>query len=73
MALLNSDNPLAVNRCVKRCPIPWTLNLGSAQSLELATENETAMKAKKQASEGTAFNDDDDGKRIMEYDLRICT
>ena len=56
------SNPLAVNRCVKRCPILWTLNLGCAQSL-----------AKKQASEGTPFNDDDHVKRIMDYDLRVCT
>ena len=41
--------PLAVNRCVKR------LNLGCAKSLELATENETPRKAKKQASEGIPF------------------
>ena len=31
------------------------------------------MKAKKQASEGTPFNDDDQRKRIMDYDLRVCT
>ena len=42
-------------------------------SLELATENKTPMKAKKQASEGTPFNDDDQRKRIMDYDLRVCT
>ena len=41
-------------------------------SLELATENETPMKAKKQASKGTPFNDDDQRKRIMDYDLRVC-
>ena len=27
------SNPLAVNRFVKRCPIPWTLNLGCANEL----------------------------------------
>ena len=42
-------------------------------SLELATENETPMKAKKQASEGTLFNDDAQRKRIMDCDLRVCT
>ena len=42
-------------------------------SLELATENETPMKAKKLAAEGTPFNDDDQRKRIMDYDLRVCT
>ena len=42
-------------------------------SFELATENKPAMKAKKQASEGTPFNDDDQRKRIMDYDLRVCT
>ena len=42
-------------------------------SLELSTENETSMKAIKQASEGTPFNDDDQCKRIMDYDLRVCT
>ena len=52
---LYSNHPLAVKPCVKRCPIPWTLNLGCAKSLELATENETPIKAKKQASEGTPF------------------
>ena len=31
------------------------------------------MKAKKQASEGTPFNDDDQRKQIMDYDLRVCT
>ena len=36
--------------------------------LELATENETPMKAKTQALEGTHFNDDDNGKRLMDYD-----
>ena len=41
-------------------------------SLELATENKTAMKAKKQASEGTPINDDDQRKRIMDYGLRVC-
>ena len=30
------------------------------------------MKARKQASGGTAFNDDP-GKQIMDYDLRVCT
>ena len=42
-------------------------------SLELATENETPMKTEKQASEGTPFNDDDKRKRIMDYDLQVCT
>ena len=42
-------------------------------SLELATANETPMKAKKQASEGTALNNDYKRKRIMDYDLRVCT
>ena len=42
-------------------------------SSELATENETTMKAKKQVSEGTPFNDDDQRKRIMDYDLRLYT
>ena len=42
-------------------------------NLELAMKNETPMKAKKQASEGTPFNDDDQRKRIMDYDLRVCT
>ena len=42
-------------------------------SLELATENKTPMKAKRQASEGIPFNDDDQRKRIMDYDLRVCT
>ena len=37
------------------------------------TENETPMKAKKQSSEGTPFNDDDKRKRIMNYDLLVCT
>ena len=60
------SNPLAVNRCLKRYAIPWTLNLGCAKSLELAMANETAIKAKKQVSEGTPFNDDD-------HDLRVCT
>ena len=41
-------------------------------SLELATENKTPMKAKRQASEGIPFNDDDQRKRIMDYDLRVC-
>ena len=36
-------------------------------SLELATENQTPMKAKKQASTGTP------NEQIMDYDLRICT
>ena len=40
--------------------------------LDLATENGTAMKAKKQSSKGTSFNDDDQRKRIMDYDLRVC-
>ena len=62
-----------MNRCAKRCPIAWTLNLGCAKSLELATENETLMKAKKQASEGATFNDDDHSKRIKDYDFRVCT
>ena len=31
-------------------------------SLELATKNETPMKAKKQVSEETTFNDDDHSK-----------
>ena len=31
------------------------------------------MKAKKQVSEETAFNEDNDGKRIMDYELRVCT
>ena len=35
-------------------------------SLEFATEYETPMKR-------TPFNDDDQCKRIMEYDLRVCT
>ena len=70
---LQHCNPLAVNRFVKRQfqLISWILNLGCAMSLELATENETPLKAKKQASQGTAFNDDD-GNRIMDYDLRVC-
>ena len=42
-------------------------------SLKLATENKTPMKAKMQASEETYFNDDDQRKRIMYYDLRVCT
>ena len=41
------SNLLAVNRCVKRCPIPGILNFGCAKILELATENETPIKAKK--------------------------
>ena len=40
--------------------------MGCANSLELATANETALKAKKQASERTTFNNDDRGKRKME-------
>ena len=39
--------------------------------LHLTTENETPMKAKKQASEETPLNDDNHGKRIMNYDLRV--
>ena len=35
-------------------------------------ENEIPMKTKKLVWEGTAFNDDDHGKRIMDYDLRVC-
>ena len=47
--------------------------MGCTKSLELATENEPPMKAKKQASDGTAFNDDGHDKRIMDYGLRVCT
>ena len=36
------------------------IKFGLAKSLQLAMENETPMKAKKQASEETAFNDDDE-------------
>ena len=36
----------------------------------LIVENENAMKAKKQASEGTPFKDDDHGKGILDYDIR---
>ena len=35
-------------------------------------ENEIPMKTKKLVWEGTAFNDDDHGKRIMDYDLLVC-
>ena len=45
-----------MNRCAKRSPIPWTLNFGCAKSLQLATVNETPMKAKKQDSERTSFD-----------------
>ena len=55
-----------MNRCVRRFSIPWTLNLGCAKSLELTTKNEIPVEAKKQASEGTSFNDDGYGQRIME-------
>ena len=42
-------------------------------SLELATANETEMKAKKQVLKGTPFNDDDQWKRIMDFYLRVST
>ena len=58
---------------MKRCPILRTLNLGCTKSFKLATENETPMQAKKQASEGNPFNDDYHFKRIMDYDLRVFT
>ena len=47
--------------------------MGCAKSLELATDNESSMKAKKQASEGTSLNDHDHCKGILDYDLRVCT
>ena len=42
-------------------------------SLELATENETPMKARKQATEETPFKYDDQRKQVMDYDLRVCS
>ena len=48
----------------------------SLRHLELsftAVKDRLAMKAKKQATEGTPFNDDDKCKRIMNYLLRVCT
>ena len=41
--------------------------------MKLTTESEIKIKTKKQVSKETAFNEDNDGKRIKDYELRVCT
>ena len=60
---------------MNRCVLSNSLDIKFGLCEELATRHgkRNSNESKKQASEGTPFNDDDHGKGIIGYDLRLST